>query len=503
MSRKSFRDLIVYEIYPTSFKDTNHDGIGDLRGITQKLDYIKESGFNALWLNPFYKSPFKDGGYDVEDFFAVDPRFGTMDDYRELISEAHKRDIKVFIDLVAGHASFMNKDFLKSAEPQRNEKSDLFIWNDNPWQPDGQFRFISGMYQRHGCYMVNFFAHQPAFNYGFKVIEHPEWQMSYKDERTFAARNYMLNVMRFWLKEGTDGFRVDMADSLVKKDDDKKATAEVWRWMFERIRKEYPEAFFVSEWSNPKQSFDAGFDADFVLDHWDNFYHRFFRSNESSRGDALITGRGDMEYAIKDMKERFTEAEKTDSYLALISGNHDTWRIANYLDDKDLRVFYMMLFTLPGVPFVLYGDEIGMKTSDIPSKDGGFQRTGTRIPMIWNNEKPNHGFCDSECIPYLPFNEDNKMSVNDEIKNGNSLYNYIRKLAQLRNEISDLKDPHLDIRNEKRVLTFTRGKYELIVNMSDRAYAFKGKRILSSAEFTGKLPVHCAVLVYNNVEKEI
>lgn len=502
MSRQSFRDLIVYEIYPTSFKDTNHDGIGDLKGITEKLDYIKDSGFNALWLNPFYKSPFKDGGYDVEDFFAVDPRFGTMDDYRELVSEAHKRDIKVFIDLVAGHASFLNRDFLESAEPQRNDKSDLFIWNDNPWRPDGEFRFISGMYQRHGCYMVNFFAHQPAFNYGFKTVEHPEWQMSYKDERTLLARNYILDVMRFWLSKGTDGFRVDMADSLVKNDDDKKATAEVWQWMFERIRKEYPEAFFVSEWSNPKQAFEAGFDADFVLDHWDNFYHRFFRSNDTSRGAALITGEGDMEFALNDMKERFVEAEKKDSYLALISGNHDTWRIANYLDDCDLRVFYMMLFTLPGVPFVLYGDETGMKTSDLPSKDGGFQRTGTRIPMIWNDEKPNHGFCDEECKPYLPFNEDNTMSVSSVIKDDKSLYHYIRRLAALRKEIPDLKEPHLDIKEEKRVLTFTRGKYRLIVNMSDRVYSFKGETVFSSSEISDKLPPRCAVLVKKQIEKQ-
>lgn len=496
MKKESFRNLIVYEIYPTSFLDTNHDGTGDLKGITKKLDYIKDTGFNALWLNPFYLSPFKDGGYDVDDFFAVDPRFGTMDDYRELVREAHKRDISVFIDLVAGHASFMNKDFLKSAQPERNDKSDLFIWNDNPWRPDGEFRFISGMYQRHGCYMVNFFAHQPAFNYGFKVVDYPEWQMSYKDERTFAARNYMLEVMRFWLKEGTDGFRVDMADSLVKKDEDKTATAEVWQWMFERIRKEYPDVFFVSEWSNPKQAFNAGFDADFVLDHWDNFYHRFFRSDKNTRGDALITGKGDMEFALKDMKERFTEALKKKSHLALISGNHDTWRIANYLNDNDLRLFYMMLYTLPGIPFVLYGDEIGMKTSDICSKDGGYQRTGTRIPMVWNSEEPHHGFCDAETEPYLPFYDENKTFVEDSVKDENSLRNFIRTLAKLRKNIRDLTDPEMEIREKDRILTFTRGEYLLVVNMSEHDYNIKGEVVFSSVKLTEKLPPRCSVLLH-------
>ena len=495
MKKESFRNLIVYEIYPTSFLDTNHDGIGDLKGITSKLDYIKDSGFNALWLNPFYLSPFKDGGYDVEDFFAVDPRFGTMDDYRELVREAHKRDISVFIDLVAGHASFMNKDFLKSAQPERNDKSDLFIWNDNPWRPDGEFRFISGMYQRHGCYMVNFFAHQPAFNYGFKVVDYPEWQMSYKDERTFAARNYMLEVMRFWLREGTDGFRVDMADSLVKKDEDKSATAEVWQWMFERIRKEYPDAFFVSEWSNPRQAFNAGFDADFVLDHWDNFYHRLFRSDKNTRGDALITGKGDMEFALKDMKERFAEASKKKAYLALISGNHDTWRIANYLNDRELRLFYMMLYTLPGIPFVLYGDETGMKTSDICSKDGGYQRTGTRIPMVWTSEEPHHGFCDAETKPYLPFYDENKTTVEDSLNDENSLRNYIRSLAQLRMDNEDLTDPAMEISEKDRVLTFTRGNYLLVVNLSEKDYDVKGDIVFSSAELKDRLPCGSAVLI--------
>ena len=133
MSKLLFNDLIVYEIYPTSFLDSNGDGIGDLKGITSKLDYIRDMGFNAIWLNPFYRSPFKDGGYDVEDFFDVDPRFGKMKDFDELTKKAHQRNMKIIVDLVVGHSSYTNKDFLESAKAQRNEKSDLFIWNDNPW----------------------------------------------------------------------------------------------------------------------------------------------------------------------------------------------------------------------------------------------------------------------------------------------------------------------------------------------------------------------------------
>lgn len=495
MSKKSFRNLIVYEIYPTSFRDSNDDGVGDLKGIIEKLDYIRNMGFNAIWLNPFYLSPFKDGGYDVEDFFDVDPRFGTMDDFRELCQKAHEKGIKILCDLVAGHASFLNKDFLKSREPQRNENSDLFIWNDNVWNLEPGLRLISGMYQRNGCYMVNFFAHQPAFNYGFRRIDYPSWQMSYKDERTFAARNYMLNVMRFWLSNGADGFRVDMADSLVKNDDDKKATGEVWRWMFRRIRKEYPDAFFVSEWSAPNQSLEAGFDADFVLDHWDNFYHRLFRSNYSTRGTAIINGGMDMQFMLKDMRERFREAEKQKGYLALISGNHDTWRIANYLNKPQLKLFYLMLFTLPGIPFVLYGDEIEMKTAHIDSVDGGYQRTGTRLPMIWTDEEPYHGFSHTEAKTYLPFARENTLSAEEVKKDPDSLYHFIRELIALRKDIKDLTDSHMEIKEEGRVLTFTRGKYRLIVNFSDQEYVYSGKKIISSAEIKDTLPPACGVLV--------
>lgn len=484
--------MIVYEIYPISFCDSNNDGIGDLNGIASKLEYIQSMGFNAIWLNPFYRSPFKDGGYDVEDFFDVDPCFGTMNDFKKLADKAHKLGIKIIVDLVAGHAALSNPDFLESAKAERNDKSDLFIWNDNPW--DKGSNMISGMFDRHGCYMVNFFAHQPAFNYGFNRIDHPSWQMSYKDKRTFKTREYMLRVMRYWLDNGADGFRVDMADSLVKNDDDKTATIEVWNWMFRKIRKEYPDAFFVSEWSYPERSFKAGFDADFVLDHWDNFYHRLFRSNSSTRGTSVINGNNDVKFTIKDMRNRFNEAEKHKAYLALISGNHDTWRIANYLDHKQLKMFYMFLFCMPGIPFVLYGDEIEMKTIHIPSKDGGYQRTGTRLPMIWNDNKPYHGFTkDSE--PYLPFFKENTFSVKQAVKDKESIYNFIRALTALRKEISDLSDPHVEIKEKNRVFIFKRGKHLLIMNMSDKEYAFKGEVIISSDKFEGKLPADVAILI--------
>ena len=495
MQEKRFKDLIFYEIYPTSFQDSNHDGIGDLNGITERLEEIAEMGFNAIWLNPFYASPFRDGGYDVSDFFNVDEKFGNNDDFVRLCKKAHGLDIRIIVDLVAGHASIDNPDFLKSASAERNANSDLFIWNSSVWDQEPHYRLIGGCFERNACYMVNFFAHQPAFNYGFNKIEYPSWQLSYKDERTLLAREYMYRVMDHWLSLGADGFRVDMADSLVKNDEDKTATIEVWKDMFARIRKKHPSVFFVSEWSNPHRAFEAGFDADFVLDHWDNFYHRMVRSNNNTRGISLFYGGEQSEFVLRDMKERFETAEKYHKSLALISGNHDTPRIANDLDHDRLKLFYLMLFTLPGIPFVLYGDELEMKSSALSSKDGGYQRTGTRIPMIWNNEETNHGFTDPDAVPYLPFDKENTISLEDAKKDPSSLYHFIRKLIQLRKEKDDLKEESVRITEEEGVWRFERGELELIVNLSLKEIPLHDSVLISSKKRDDVLEPYSGALI--------
>ena len=487
-----FKDLIFYEIYPTSFYDSNNDGIGDLNGIKEKLDYVKDLGFNAIWLNPFYPSPFKDGGYDITNFFDVDKRFGTLDDFKSLLKRAHELDIKIIIDLVAGHASNTNEEFLKSASSNRNEYSDLFIWNDSVWSLEPYYRLISGMFDRNGCYLVNFFAHQPAFNYGFNRIEYP-WQMSYQDPRTYQAREYLLKIMRFWLNLGVDGFRVDMADSLVKNDDNKDATIEVWKYLFGIIRNEYPNAFFVSEWSNPHQAFEAGFDTDFVLDHWDNFYHRLVRSDDNTRGLSVYNGQ-DLSYMMNDLIYRLNEAKNYHKYLGLISGNHDTRRIANYLNREKLKSFYLFFFSLPGVPFVLYGDEIEMKTSDIPSKDGGYQRTGTRIPFIWDDTF-NHGFSSNKDI-YLPFNDEiNPKSLQDLKKDEKSLFYFLKDLIKIRKEYDSLKSYNYEIINDNNVIKIIHDDLLMMINFSNVELNLEDEVLLSSHEIKNKLPkYHGAIL---------
>lgn len=471
----NFKDLIFYEIYPTSFYDSNNDGIGDLKGMEEKLDYIKELGCNAIWLNPFYDSPFKDGGYDVRNFKKVDSKFGTNKDFVSLIKKAHSLGLKIIIDLVPGHASEKNRYFLKSAEPIKNEYSDLFIWNSCVWDLENGYRLISGRYDRNACYLVNFFSTQPAFNYGFKDIQYPTWQLSYKDERTFKARDFMVDVMRFWLKLGADGFRVDMADSLVKNDEDKSATIEVWNYIFKKIKKEYPNTYLVSEWASPWRALKAGFEADFILPtHQDMFMHYFGRAGE---GNNIFDGKN-IEYFISRFKDCYAAAKYYDKNLAIISGNHDITRIASLLNDKQLKLFYLILFYLPGTPFLYYGDEIGMKHSDLASKDGGYQRTGDRTPMQWNL-KMNAGFSNTKKDLYLPVFNADKVNVEENINNKDSLYHLIKKLIKLRKENDDFKNIDIDCYFEKNLLHFKNKKTELIINLGKEEITLNDKIIFS------------------------
>ena len=208
------KDAVFYEIYPQSFNDTNNDGIGDINGIIEKLDYIKDLGCNALWINPCYDSPFKDAGYDVRDYKKVAPRYGTNQDLYRLFGEAHNRDIKVLLDLVPGHTSEEHEWFKQSQKAEKNEYSNRYAWTNHAFQGIANHPYVSGECERNGSYMLNFFKCQPALNYGF-LNRTEDWQLPPDHPDCIATREAMKDIIRFWLDHGCDGFRVDMADSLV------------------------------------------------------------------------------------------------------------------------------------------------------------------------------------------------------------------------------------------------------------------------------------------------
>ena len=424
-------NAVFYEIYPQSFNDTNADGIGDINGITEKLDYIKDLGCNAIWINPCFKSPFGDAGYDVEDYYMVAPRYGTNEDLANLFKEAHKRDMHILLDLVPGHTSVQHEWFKQSMKAEKNEFTDRYVWTDSIWEEPQGMGCIRGISDRDGSCAVNFFSHQPALNYGYYKPERP-WQQSMDDEGPKATLEAMKDVMRFWLQMGADGFRVDMAGSLVKNDEDGKGTIKLWQNVREFLDKEFPNAAMVSEWGEPDKSLQGGFHMDFLLHFGPSHYNDLFRCEEpffSSRG------KGDVSAFVEKYLENYEKSEKK-GLMCIPSGNHDMGRLSQEVKGDELKVAFAFLLSMPGAPFIYYGDEIGMKyVEGLTSVEGGYGRTGSRTPMQWDDSL-NAGFSNAkkELLYIAQDSDENRPTVTNQAADENSLYNEIKKLIKIRKE---------------------------------------------------------------------
>ena len=439
------KDAVFYEIYPQTFYDANGDGIGDIEGIIEKLDYIKDLGCNALWINPWYDSPFRDAGYDVRDYLKIAPRYGTNEDAARLFTEAHRRGIRVLLDLVAGHTSEEHVWFQESRKEEANAFSNRYIWTDNWFKGMPGHLYVSGDAPRNGTYMLNFFKSQPSLNYGFyKPSE--SWQDAMDAPGPMATRQAMKDVMDFWLAMGCDGFRTDMTDSLVKDDaEGKPGTCAVWRDLLSAMREKYPEAAFVSEWSDPWQSLgSAGFDMDFYLEHWHNGYHTLLRDHDEGRNDRSYFRRDaadrDVHRFLDDYLRRY-EGTRGKGYVSFITCNHDTPRATWTLSPAELKIAYAFILTMPGVPFIYYGDEIGMRyLPGLPTKEGGYTRTGTRTPMQWNRGK-NMGFSDaSPEMLYLPVDpSEDAPDAASQMQDPDSLRSIVRDVIALRHANEDLQ----------------------------------------------------------------
>ena len=486
MSTQWLKDAVFYEIYPQSFKDTNGDGIGDFNGIIEKLDYIKSLGCNALWINPCFDSPFKDAGYDVRDYKKVAPRYGTNNDLYRLFGEAHKRGIHVLLDLVPGHTSEEHEWFRMSQKAEKNEYSNRYIWTDFCFQAAHGMGFIGGESERSGTYILNFFKCQPALNYGFlKTEEH--WQLPTDHPDAIATREAMKDVIRFWLDHGCDGFRVDMAASLVKNDDEKKTgTSAIWKNVREMLDRDYPDAAMVSEWSDPPVALRAGYHMDFYLNHPGGGYASLMRDYQ--KGFSVASEAEDNSYFKKDAKDRdinrFLEQyeawykdTKDVGYISMLTCNHDTVRPRFNLSYDELKIAYAFLFTMPGVPFLYYGDEIGMRYLDLPTKEGGYFRTGSRTPMQWDSSK-NLGFstgcADALYLPVDPAAD--APTVEAQEKDPESLLNTVRALLKLRHSEADLQadGAYETVCAEKgKPFVYRRGNLLLAVNPSGEALSVK------------------------------
>jgi len=426
-------DAVFYEIYPQSFYDSNGDGIGDINGIAEKLDYIESLGCNAIWLNPCFESPFMDAGYDVSDYYKVAPRYGTNKDLKSLFAKARKKGMKIFLDLVIGHTSIDHPWFKESCKAKRNKYSDWFIWTDCVWNAPSNIRNISGFGERDGNFITNFFWCQPALNFGFaKPDPNCKWQLPVDHPAVKEVREEVWKIMKFWLDMGADGFRVDMAGSLVKNDDGQLETMKFWQAIRKRMDKQYPQAAIVAEWGNPARSIPAGFHMDFLPHFGVPAFAKLFLGSKDSPCFFDKSAKGDVTAFLESYLPLYWSTFGK-GCMSLQTANHDMQRISTGRDRKLVEAGIAFILAMPGVPYIYYGDEIGMKTLKLDSKEGGYGRTGSRTPMQWS-KGANAGFSKASADKlYLPVDSaKDAPDVKSQDSDKASLLNAVRKLVKLR-----------------------------------------------------------------------
>ncbi len=464
---------VFYQIYPQSFRDSNGDGIGDLPGIIGKLDYLQTLGVDALWINPCFESSFQDAGYDISDYFRIAPRYGTNADARQLFIEARKRGLRILLDLVPGHTSIAHPWFQASSKHQPNQYSDWYLWTDSGWTWEiPGLRLISGYAERDACYAANFFYFQPALNYGFAAPDprYP-WQQSVDSPGPQAVRRKLREIMDFWLAMGCSGFRVDMAASLVKNDPGWRETINLWREIRAWLDRGHPEAALISEWSHPAAAIQAGFHGDFLLPFGSAGYASLFRKSRPGGagwdryGFSFFdpAGHGNIRQFLDEYESLYQET-KDQGVICLPTGNHDIVpRLGTDRTPGDLELCFLFLLTMPGAPFIYYGDEIGMRSLEgLPSKEGGLSRTGSRTPMQWTGG-PTAGFSDAPVEKlYLPIDPAPGFpNVALQENDPHSLLHRVRQMIALRRA-----HPALWASGDFHTVYGERGKYPLIFQRS-------------------------------------
>lgn len=440
---------VVYQIYPRSFMDSNNDGIGDLPGIIQRLDYLSETlGIDILWLSPIYASPMHDFGYDVADYCDIHPIFGTMDDFDRLLAETHKRDMKLILDLVPNHTSDEHPWFIESRSSLDNPKRDWYIWRDptsNGGVPNNWLSFFGGpawtFDEKTGqYYMHQFIGKQPELNY--------------RNPKVVAA---LMDTMRFWLDKGVDGFRVDV----------------IWLMIKDSLFRDEPPNL---DWDgvNPHASLRHIYTADLpevhdlihqmrqVVDSYENrmMVGEIFLPNDqlvsyygsNDKRECHLPFNSQLIFAdwnasrVKRIVDEYESVLPLGAWPNWVLGSHDQHRLATRIGISQVRVANMLLLTLRGTPTCYYGDEIGMVDVNIPPekiKDPPainqpeianiVGRDPERTPMQWD-DSPNAGFASSSTTElWLPVSPDyKKINVSVEINDPFSILNFYRKLLTLR-----------------------------------------------------------------------
>jgi alpha-glucosidase len=480
-----WQHAVFYEIYPRSFADSNNDGIGDLRGIISKLDYLKQLGINAIWITPCFPSPQVDFGYDVSDYEAIDPMYGTMEDFDKLVAEGKKRDIRVILDFVVNHTSDQHKWFIDSKLSKTAEHRDWYIWRDGkgPGKPPSNWLSTFGTPawsfdpKTNQYYYHYFYPQQPDLNW-----------------RNPAVEKAMLDVTRFWYKRGVAGFRLDAVDTLYEDPNltDNPMLPGTDKFgrpnMDEKYDKKLPE---VHDAMRKLRTVADEYGSVLIGETWtsnvDQLKDYYGTKNDELQMpmDLMMTGFKGL--SADEYRKHIAAVNAAGHWPVYVITNHDITRsYTRYADgihnDDIAKMMAALYLTLRGSAIMYYGEEIGMENNDPKSKDDvqdpigklGWPlergRDGERTPMQWNHTA-NAGF--SVAKPWLPVPVSSSThNVADEMNDPYSVLSFYKKLLALRHTEAALLDGDYVSLNEDNpnVLTYLR-RYKgqailVILNMS-------------------------------------
>ncbi len=500
MNKPWYHKTTIYQIYPRSFFDSNRDGIGDLKGIIQKLDYLHQLGFETLWISPFFSSPQADTGYDISSYTDIAPEYGSMDDALQLIEEVHQRGMKIVFDMVMNHTSIEHPWFKESSSSRNNPKADWYIWRDKPnnWQSmtGGSGWHYSA--ERGQYYWSSFLPFQPDLNY-----RNPE------------VKQTMLDTVRFWLTEGVDGFRLDIFNVIYKD-----AEFRNNPFLLKLIPTEDDPSGFFQEAKynlNQQESFEFAKELRSVCDEFGDrillgevsggkSVIRKFLGDDINNGLGLVFDFEMLNFQFSaDYFRKLIERIEThfpDPFMPVyVFSNHDRHRSILRLngDLRKAKLLAMLQLTVRGVPCMYYGEEIGM--TDLPQPFGTaidpiphkftfiprfifdllgllINRDEVRTPMQWDGTK-NAGFS-SAAKTWLPVHGNyNEINVEKESKEEDSLLNAVRELMKIRNEEVSLREGSLEIINgvPAGILGYTRifgaEKATVFLNFGQQPKQFK------------------------------
>jgi alpha-glucosidase len=461
---------ILYEIYPRSFQDASGDGVGDLTGILQRLDYLADLGVEGVWIAPIYPSPMADFGYDISDYRNIDPLFGTLDEFDRLLEAIHERGMKLILDFVPNHTSDQHPWFLESRSSRENPKRDWYLWRDpapgggppnnwlsnfggSGWEHDP----ASGQYYYH-----SFLKQQPDVNWRSKEL-----------------RQAMFDVLRFWLERGVDGFRVDVMWLLIKDEQFRdnppnpgyRANASSSHKLLPVYNANRPEVHeLVAAMRALLDSYKARVligEIYLPIEQLVTYYGEGLKGAELPFNFQLIQCAWSAE-AIAEVIRDYEAALPAGAWPNWVIGNHDQARIASRVGTAQARIAAMLLLTLRGTPTMYYGDEIGMRDVPIAPEEVqdpaernepglGLGRDPERTPMQWDSSR-GAGF--SKATPWLPLSSDHE-TINVEALSGqpDSILGLYRALIQLRRSNEVLISGRLDnVASKSNLLSYERIK---------------------------------------------